>query len=260
MRSELPYQRPYDWAQVHDFLAFRAVAGVEQVDEHGYTRIAGGATISVQPIDGALELRVKGPARGVTATVRRVFHVDHDPDVIVSFFRRDPLLGPLVTRRPGLRIPGAWSVFECSVRAIVGQQVSVAAARTLLGRLVARTTHTGFPGPADVANASLEALGLTTARVRALKHLAEGFLEYELESAPAATVRSVLATVPGIGTWTIEYIALRALDDRDAFPASDLVLRRAAGDLTERELRARAEAWRPFRGYAALHLWRSTSD
>ena len=245
---------------MRDFLASRAVAGVERIDDGGYSRIASGATISVRPAGDALALHVRWPARGVTATVRRVFDLSHDPATLLAAFHRDPLLGPLVKRRPGLRIPGAWSVFECAVRAVVGQQVSVAAARTLLGRLVARTTVTGFPAPADVANAGLDQLGLTSTRVRTLRTLAEAFFEHELESADAATVRSIVGTLPGIGAWTIEYIALRALDDRDAFPASDLVLRRAAGNLTERELKARAEAWRPFRGYAALHLWRSAAD
>lgn len=260
MRLELSYLPPYDWPQVRDFLASRAVAGVERIDEDAYSRIVSGATISVSPAEDALALHVRGPARGVTATVRRVFDLAHDPATLRAAFRRDTLLGPLVQRRPGLRIPGAWSVFECAVRAVVGQQVSVAAARTILGRIVARTTVTGFPAPADVANAGLDQLGLTTTRARTLRTLAEAFLEHGLESADAATVRNVIGTLRGIGPWTIEYIALRALDDRDAFPASDLVLRRAAGNLTERELNARAEAWRPFRGYAALHLWRSTAD
>ena len=218
MRIELSYLRPYDWPQVRDFLASRAVAGVEQIDGDAYSRIVSGVTISVSPAEDALELRVRGPGRGVTATVRRVFDLAHDPATLLAAFRRDKLLGPLVKRRPGLRIPGAWSVFECAVRAVVGQQVSVAAARTILGRIVARTTVTGFPAPAEVANANLDQLGLTTIRVRTLRTLAETFLEHELESADAATVRNMVGALRGIGAWTIEYIALRALDDRDAFP------------------------------------------
>jgi AraC family transcriptional regulator of adaptative response / DNA-3-methyladenine glycosylase II len=180
-----------------------------------------------------------------------------------------------VKRRPGLRIPGAFDPFECAVRAILGQQVSVGAARTFAARLVSRVgrpiagglddlTHV-FPGPAALADGDLDGLGLTRARVGALRALARATAAGTLDfAAPAAEAAATLAALPGCGAWTAQYVALRALGEPDAFPAADLVLRRmAAGGgppVTPRALEARAEAWRPWRGYAALHLWRAASE
>ena len=189
----LAFRPPYDWTQVLDFLATRAVPGVERVDARGYARtlaIAGGhAIVCVRAVEGenALELRVRGAAPAalfqIAAAARRVFDLAADPARIAVAFRRDALLAPLVKRRPGLRIPGMWDPFECAVRAVLGQQVSVAAGRTLAARLVARIgqpiaggedglTHL-FPSPAAMAVADLDGLGITGARVRALQALAE---------------------------------------------------------------------------------------
>jgi AraC family transcriptional regulator of adaptative response / DNA-3-methyladenine glycosylase II len=279
----LAYRPPYDWEQVAGFLARRAVPGVERVDASGYARVVstpdGPAVVRVRPIAGvnALELRVEDAAPAslfpVCATARRAFDLGADPAHVARAFRRDPVLGPLVRRRPGLRIPGAWDPFECAVRAILGQQVSVAAARTLAARLVARLgepiareagdglSH-AFPSPAAVARADLAGLGLTSGRAAALRALAvavrDGAVDFDL---PADEVVRALAALPGLGDWTAQYVALRALGEPDAFPTGDLVLRRRAGrsgrPLSARELTARAEAWRPWRSYAALHLWSS---
>jgi len=198
-----------------------------------------------------------------------------DPARIALAFKPDPLLAPLVKRRPGLRIPGAWDPFECAVRAVLGQQVRVAAGRTLAARLVVRAgrliaggtdglTHL-FPSPVALACADLDGLGLTQARTAAVRALARAVIEGALDfGAPEEEVVAALVALPGFGPWTAQYVALRALGEPDAFPAADLVLRRVAAaggpPLTPCALEARAEAWRPWRGYAVLHLWRAAGD
>jgi AraC family transcriptional regulator of adaptative response / DNA-3-methyladenine glycosylase II len=224
--------------------------------------------------EDALELRVRGASPAalfqLAAAARRTFDLAADPAGIALTFEPDPLLGPLMRHRPGLRIPGAWDPFECAVRAVLGQQASVGAARTQAARLVARVgqpiadgtdglTHL-FPSPAALAGADLLGLGLTTARVAALHTLARAVTAGALDlGSPAEEVIAALAALPGFGAWTAQYVALRALGEPDAFLATDLVLRRiaAAGGppLTARAIEARAEAWRPWRGYAVLYLW-----
>jgi AraC family transcriptional regulator, regulatory protein of adaptative response / DNA-3-methyladenine glycosylase II len=276
----LSYRPPYDWDHLRDFLALRATPGVERVDEQGYARLirtdAGHAVIQVRPLAGkdALQLRVQGapPAAlfQIATAARRVFDLAADPALLVAGLESDPLLRPLVRRRPGIRIPGTWDPFECAVRAVLGQQVTVAAARTLAGRLVERvgepvvTAVSGldrlFPTPQALAAANLAGLGLTGARIAALEALglavAEGRVTFDR---PADEVVASLVELPGFGEWTAQYIALRALGEPDAFLTADLVVRRmAAGGgaaLTLKELERRADAWRPWRGYAVMHLW-----
>ncbi len=284
----LALRPPCDLEHLLGFLAVRALPGVERVDASGYARTvswdAGPVVVRVGRVSrqaaerpgvpAALELRIEGaPAAALfrlTADARRVFDLSADPSVIEAAFAQDPLLGPLVRRRPGLRIPGAWDPFECAVRAILGQQVSVAAGRTLAVRVVERAgtrlpaprhglTHL-FPTPAALAGADLSGLGLTSAREAALRALAHAVADGRLDlRAGAGQVVAGLRALPGIGDWTAQYVALRALGEPDAFPAGDLVLRRMAGTnsraLTARALAARAEAWRPWRGYAVAHLW-----
>jgi AraC family transcriptional regulator of adaptative response / DNA-3-methyladenine glycosylase II len=277
---KLGFRPPYDWAQVRGFLAARAVPGVERVDEDGYARtVAAGdahALLHVRPAahGHALQLRVRGASPralcALSSAAARMFDLAADPGLIAAAFRRDPLLAPLVRRRPGLRIPGMWDPFECAVRAVLGQQVSVAAARTFAARLVGRAgrsiaggasglTHL-FPAPAAVAELDFQGLGLTNGRVAALRALARAVIAGTLDfGAPAIDVTRALGALPGFGRWTAQYVALRALGQPDAFPDADLVLRRLASGagtpLTASALLARAEAWRPWRGYAALHLW-----
>jgi AraC family transcriptional regulator, regulatory protein of adaptative response / DNA-3-methyladenine glycosylase II len=277
---KLPYRPPYDWAQVRDFFAARALPGVERVDASGYTRAValpdGHAIIGLRPLEGedALELRVRGAAAGsllpLTSVARRVFDVAADPARIALAFGSDPRLSGLVKRRPGLRIPGAWDAFECAVRAILGQQVSVQAGRTLASRVVSRIgrpiangreglTHL-FPTPDDLLTADLRGLGMTTGRALALRELARAVAEGDLTfEEPVEDILATLTRLPGIGDWTAQYVALRALNEPDAFPASDLVLRRkaakGASPLSTRDLEDLAEAWRPWRGYAAVYLW-----
>jgi AraC family transcriptional regulator of adaptative response / DNA-3-methyladenine glycosylase II len=282
---KLAYRPPYDWSQVQTFLAARSIRGIERVDERGYARtVAAGdshAIICVRhaPDERALELRVLGAAPGalfqIASTARRVFDLAADPERIGLIFRSDRLLRMLVQRRPGLRIPGAWNVFECAVRAILGQQVSVAAAHTLAARLVSRCGRqiTGsddtlarlFPTPADLASADLDGLGLTKKRICALRALARAVASGEISfDAPVEGVLTRLCALPGIGAWTAQYVSLRALNEPDAFPSADLVLRRSVAGmgapLSAHALEARAEAWRPWRGYAAMHLWCAAKD
>jgi AraC family transcriptional regulator, regulatory protein of adaptative response / DNA-3-methyladenine glycosylase II len=278
----LAYRPPYDWSHVHDFLARRAVPGVERVDARGYARTVacadGRAVICVRPLPraNALELRVSGapPATllQISAAARRVFDLAADPARISAELADDALVGPLARRRPGLRIAGAWDPFECAVRAVLGQQVSVAAGRTFAQRLVERAgvpiesvadglTHL-FPSAAAVAAADLDGIGLTRARAATLRSLAQAVLAGRVDfSAAPEVVTGALAEVPGIGAWTAQYVALRALGEPDAMPAGDLVLRRVAAagaaPLSTQALELRACAWRPWRGYAVMHLWRA---
>jgi AraC family transcriptional regulator of adaptative response / DNA-3-methyladenine glycosylase II len=242
---------------------------------------AGHAVVCVRALDAAhaLELRVCGASPAalfpLSRSARRVFDLAADPARIAVAFQGDSLLAPLVKQRPGLRIPGAWDPFECAVRAVLDQQVGVAAARSLAGRLVSRVgrridgggdglTHV-FPTAAELAAADLAGLGLAPARVCALRALAtavaEGLIDFE---APVEEVTAALAALPGVGDWTAQYVALRGLGEPDAFPAADLVLRRVVGagaaPLSARSLESRGRAWRPWRGYAVAHLWRAAAD
>ncbi len=284
IRLVLAYRPPYDWAQIGEFLRVRAVPGLETLDDAGYARLIGAgrtpAVICVRPIPGrdALELRVSSapPAAlaPIAASVRRMFDLAADPRQVAADLGADRQLRPLLRRRPGLRIPGAWDPFECAVRAVLGQQVSVAVARTLTARLVRRLgepvstgsdalTHL-FPTAERLAGGDLDGLGITGARVRALRALACAVARgtFKFDAGPAA-VDAGLKALPGFGQWTAQYIALRAFGEPDALPEGDLVLRRMAGGaerpLTACELRRRAESWRPWRGYATLHLWCAAS-
>lgn len=280
IRLVLAYRPPYDWAQIGEFLRVRAVPGLETFDDDGYARLIRTeqthAVICVRPIPGrdALELRVRSaPPTAlvpIAAAARRMFDLAADPRQVAADLGADRQLRPLLRRRPGVRIPGAWDPFECAVRAVLGQQVSVAAARTLAARLVRRlgdpvSTGSGalthlFPTAERLADGDLDGLGITGARIRALRALARAVVQGALDfGAGPAEVDAGLKALPGFGEWTAQYIALRALGEPDALPSADLVLRRMAGGrsgpLSARQLEQRAEAWRPWRGYATVHLW-----
>jgi len=280
MTPRLAVRLPYDLQRLLAFLERRALPGVERVDASGYsrtlTRQAGPLCVHVRRAasGSGLALSAAGATPRTEALLateaRRVFDLDVDPADVAATLRADPLLRPLVARRPGLRVPGAWDPFECAVRAVLGQQVSVAAGRTLVTRLAARAgmplprptrgLTQLFPSAAAIADADLAGLGLTSARAAALRALARAAADGTIDwGAATAEVTARLVALPGIGDWTAQYVALRALGDRDAFPAGDLVLRKAAAAggpaLTARALASRAEAWRPWRGYAVIHLW-----
>ena len=271
----LDYRPPYDWDHVLAFLRARAIPGVEHVDTT-YRRIVhfGGHTgeIAVAHERGRLALAV-APAllpvlMPLVARVRRMFDLDARPDLIAAVLRRDRTLAPLVRARPGLRVPGAIDPFEASVRALLGQQVSVAAATTLAGRFAAQLgtpfrDRFRFPTADEVVAAGparIGKLGLPRARATAIhtfaREVASGALKLdapcELESFVAQLVE-----LPGIGPWTAQYLAMRALHVPDAFPAADLGVQKALRRVGARGAEARAEAWRPYRAYAVMHLWSS---
>ena len=280
------YRPPYDWTHLLHFLAARAVARIEVADKDRYARTVatpghGWAIIQVRNIhaEHVLEFRVScadaTSLLHLSSVARRVFDLASDPATIGLAFEDDPILAPLVKRRPGIRIPGVWDPLECSVRAIVGQQVSFSAGVTLLGRVVERAgqaistpinglTHL-FPSPVALMSANLTGLGLTGGRIDAIKELASAVVEGKLDfSATAEDVVRVLMSIRGIGPWTAQYVALRALGEPDAFPSADLVLRRVASD-TNRTLPApaleeRSKAWRPWRAYAVIYLWTAALD
>jgi AraC family transcriptional regulator of adaptative response / DNA-3-methyladenine glycosylase II len=276
----LSFRPPYDWDQVFHFLCAQAIPGVERVDSRGYARVVRGdhghAIISVRPISGedALELRIRGGALGVifhiASMARRMFDLAADPASIAKAFKADPLLGELVKRSPGLRIPKVWDPFECAVISVLRQYVRADAVRAAAAHLVTQigqpVTHAEdglshqFPTPADLASADLTGLHLTRACTTTLQALAHAVIAGELvldDSAEEVTV--AFASLPGVSKLAAEHFALRAFDEPDAFPASDPVLRQMASfghkALAASALELLAETWRPWRAYSAMHLW-----
>ena len=287
----LPYRPPYDWTHMLAFLRARAIGGIEWIDGDIYRRSVafesrpGSIAVAHLAREYCLQVQIRLPDdRGIAALVSGIesmFDLDADMGAIGAHLARDPLLRPMIAARPGLRRPGGWSTFEVAMRAVLGQQVSVEAGRRLLGQLVRlcgqsipagsvgdpRLKHI-FPEPAPVAQADLASLGMPDARRRALKVLAKAALADPLLFKPLATIEATvvrLCALPGIGPWTAHYIALRGLRLGDAFPASDVgLLRGAAGPDGIRpspaDLEKLAETWRPWRSYAAQHLWAADAD
>ena len=293
------FRRPFDVRGLLEFFAARALPGVEAVDSERlvYRRTIDRATLGAEAGDGVgcrhavlqadfggdRHVRVRVRAAGertigradrkaISRRVRRLFDLDANPDAIASRLGGVPELATDSRVVAGLRIPGAWSSFETAVRAVLGQQISVAGARTLAGRLVealgselppalrSEALERVFPKPDRIASFDLRTIGLPASRARALGDLSARVASGELRfGAHPQEVRRRLLALKGIGPWTVEYVAMRALGDRDAFPASDLGLRKAvdrAAPPSGEELEAMAEAWRPFRAYAAILLWR----
>ena len=285
----LGYRPPYDFEALLAFLRTRALPGVELVDEHQYARVFGPADapgwlrLSAWPGDEhalQLELHCPQPTQllPVVTRLRRMFDLDADPRAIAATLGASDVLKPLLRKRPGLRLAGGWDGFEIAVRAVLGQQVSVAAARTLATRIVQRWGEPlrtpALPGlqrlfatPAQLADADLRQIGVTTARAATIRGIARAMLDGYIDFRAEQSMDEFIArwvTLPGIGDWTAQYIAMRALSHPDAFPAADLILRRAAAgdgpELSTKALTALAEAWRPWRAYAVMHLWRSAGD
>ncbi len=284
----LSYAPPYDWPAMIGFLAARAIPGVEVVEPCRYLR-----SMDIDGCHGTVEVAPSTRRNALVATIcfaavralpaiveriRRVFDLGADVGTITAQLAEDPRLAPLIAARPGLRVPGAWDGFELAVRAILGQQITIGAARRLAAKLVAAHGEPAafdapglsavFPRPERLAAAgpvSLASLGMPRARAAALVALARAAAadphlfdaDGDLDTAVAR-----LRSLPGIGAWTAQYIAMRALREPDAFPAADVGLLRAmvgAGGArpSPAALLARAEAWRPWRAYAAQHLWTS---
>ncbi|MFN8178394.1 MAG: AlkA N-terminal domain-containing protein [bacterium] len=282
----LPYREPYEFDAILEYLGERATAGVEEVRGGVYRRTfrldgdAGVLAVRRDARAACLLLEVPIAARKrfleIAERVRRVFDVGADPASIAEHLARDPALRRSARGRPGLRVPGAWDPFELSVRAILGQQVSVAGATTLAGRLVERWgervpgadetgPHRLFPEPAVLARANVASIGMPGTRGAAIRELARRVADGTLPltwGADAEKAVQALAQVRGIGAWTVGYVAMRALGLPDAFLEGDLGVRRALakrkGELpSPSEVLVRAEAWRPWRAYAVIHLWAS---
>jgi len=277
----LSYRPPYAWDVLLDFLAARTIAGVESVAGGAYRRAvsvrtpagprAGWVVVRHRPSRHALSVTVSGDLAmavpPVLARVKRLFDLDCRPHDVAA------ALGALAEATPGLRVPGAFDGFELAVRAILGQQITVRAARTLAGRFAAALgtpavtpfddVTTTFPTPARVAQAgpaALVGIGVTSPRARAIVLMADACRSGQLVLEPGLDLESTmtaLRAIPGVGDWTAQYIAMRALSWPDAFPAADYGVKKAMGEVSPARVAARAEAWRPWRAYATMHLWRS---
>ncbi|WPN46139.1 MULTISPECIES: DNA-3-methyladenine glycosylase family protein [unclassified Pseudomonas] len=284
MKLLLAYTPPYDWAAISGFLSVRAIAGLETVVDGVYSRSIGLSGVhgmfSIQPATAdSLELTLDFPNPAATpeivARVRRMFDMDADLKAIHRRLAVDPLMARLIAERPGLRVPGAWDGLELAIRAVLGQQITVVAAIKLAGKLLAQygvplrsslpsVTHV-FPTAEVLAGADLAALGMPKSRGRTLSDVAQALLDDPrlFEPGRESGVARLLA-LHGIGDWTSQYIALRQLRDMDGFPNGDVGLINAlaaleGGPVTARQLLSRAEAWRPYRGYAAQLLWTALS-
>jgi len=286
---QLPYRKPYAFDELLRFFASRAIPGVEVVHEGRYLR-----SVTVDGVSSILDIRDGGEhiiltmhgagTRSLLPIIQRVrgmFDLDASPDDAARVLSRDKQLKRTLRKQPGIRVPGAWDGFELTIRAILGQQISVAAATTLSGRLARRygellnvsvpdlseqiVPRLIFPRPEKLLRARLGNLGIIRSRAdtirRVARHVADGKIGFDCAQSTDDFCKS-LVEIKGIGEWTAQYVAMRALKDPDAIPCSDLGLLRAF-DTPDRErmrpaeLRARAEAWRPWRAYAALLLWGS---
>jgi len=285
---KLPFRSPYDWAHLIGFLQTRAIPGIESVVDDSYRR-----TIKIDKQKGVLEVHLAPGGTHLNVNVsladtsnlqaviersRRLFDLDADSAAINAHLCGDPLLAKSIKARPGLRIPGAWDAFEIAVRAVLGQQVSVAAARTFAQRLAAtygevlKNPSTPelsylFPTPEALMDADLSAIGLTGRRIDTLRGLSRAFASGDLGLDMACDLMDIearLTALPGIGPWTAQYIAMRAFGEPDAFPTGDLGLLNAikamGTNITTRDLDKHAERWRPWRAYAAMHLWATLTD
>ncbi|HET8882803.1 MAG TPA: AlkA N-terminal domain-containing protein [Solimonas sp.] len=248
---------PFPWTALLAYFTTRLIEGFETVDATAYTRIGRGHRVQIDYDETRALLNVAsdGLTRAdATVRIEHLFRPQHDVRDAEALLARSPLLASRIARCPGFRPLGCWSAFELCVRTLIGQQVTVAAARTLLRRLIARC---GELTPAAIANSDLSALGMPGRRVAAIRGFAEavGRGEIQLDGQAWPELDARLAALPGFGPWTRAYLAIRLGRDADAFPDSDIGLLRAAGVASPRGLRALAEAWRPYRGYAATLLW-----
>lgn len=276
-RFTLSYRPPYDWDALIRFLSARATPGVEAVDAAGYRRTialggkCGWMAVTRNPDAPSLFVDVTFPDPNLLLVIveraKRMFDVGADPAAIGDQLAVDRQLRRTWLAHPGLRVAGAWDGFELTVRAILGQQISVAAATTIAGRIAGRwgtpidagSLTRIFPTPAQLADAPIEEAGVIGARARSIRALATAVAGGSLAfDAPGCL--DVLRSLPGIGDWTAQYVAMRALNEPDAFLSGDLVLRRMAGGCSARELDALSEQWRPWRAYAVLALWQAATD
>jgi AraC family transcriptional regulator, regulatory protein of adaptative response / DNA-3-methyladenine glycosylase II len=281
----LSYRPPFHWPGMLGFFESRAIPGVEFVAHgvyHSTIRInetTGVISVAHQPRDNALRLTValsdSRDLMAIVERVRRMFDLDANMTAIHDVLAADGVLERLMRKQPGLRLPGAWDPFEAAVRAVVGQQISVKGARTVIGRIAAKAgpmfesvdhpelTHF-FPTARELNACNLGMVGMPETRIRTVRALAEevdrGRFSFVVNGSLSDFIEQ-LTRIPGIGDWTAQYIAMRAMGEPDAFPAEDLGIIKALqqGDkrLTPKQIRQRAEEWRPWRAYAAMYLWHS---
>ncbi len=281
----LPYRPPFDWQRMLSFFEQRAIPGVEFVAGGAYSRTirinetTGVISVAHSTLGNALRLTValsdSRDLMSIVERVRRMFDLDANMAAIHDVLVADPLLERSVAKHPGLRLPGAWDPFEAAIRAVVGQQVSVKGARTTLGRIAAKVgsrfesadhpelTHF-FPTAHELNACDPGGLGMPEKRVRTVQALAtevdSGRLSFVVKGSLSDFIEQ-LTRIPGVGDWTAQYIAMRAMGEPDAFPAGDLgiikALRQGAKRLNLKQIRQRAEKWRPWRAYAAMCLWQS---
>jgi AraC family transcriptional regulator of adaptative response / DNA-3-methyladenine glycosylase II len=277
----LPYHEPFDWPRLLRFLDARSVAGVEAVRDDTYLRTVrigshtGWIRVSNAPNERALVVASSeslAPAQPeLVARLHHLFDLHAQPLLIAAHFARDTVLADAISRRPGLRVPGAFDGFELAARAILGQQITVKAATTIAGRFAAAfgepidTPHPELtylsPAAARVADATVDAiasLGIIQMRARSLiaiaREMESGRLTLEPGADPHAAIAQ-LVDLPGIGAWTAHYIAMRALRWADAFPKEDIAVRNALGRVSSARAEQLSQPWRPWRSYAVLHLW-----
>ncbi len=282
----LSYRPPYAWDQVLAFLRRRAILGVEEVTDSSYRR-----SISIGNVTGILSVQPSGRGkneldvslRGIEPAmlghavrrVRRMFDLDADPLAIAEHLSRDERLAPIVSAFPGMRLPLTWDAFEAVARAVVGQQISVSAAITILGRLAQRsgrsidcgTITRVFPTPRNVARADLSGMGIPGSRLRCLVAAARAIIGRTLNldgSVPPEETEMELQSIPGIGPWSARYVALRGLGEPDAFPESDLGIAKALDALgypaDRRRRQAQLSLLSPWQGYAAIYLWQALAQ
>jgi AraC family transcriptional regulator of adaptative response / DNA-3-methyladenine glycosylase II len=267
---DVGYRPPFDWSGILGFLRARAIAGIETIDENRYARVVKigehRGRVSVSPVKGKNALRVELSTSltpvlpAVLARVKRLFDLGAHPQLIEDRLGEDPLLRPMVRANPGLRVPGAFDGFEMALRAVLGQQISVRGATTIAGRFVAAFDGLDAGRIADAGNPAIRALGLTNARAECVLGLARAAADGRVRLEPCADVASAMAALkelPGIGEWTAQYIAMRALGWPDAFPHTDLGVIKALGVKAERRILEMSAAWSPWRAYATMHLWKS---
>ena len=282
----LNYVPPYNWEEILHFLSLRIIDGIEYIAKNCYhrsfcfARASGHIAVAHEPEKHALRVMIETSSTialpSLVSRIRRVFDLDADITSIEDYLSQDKKLSPLIVKRRGLRLPGAWDHFEMGVRAILGQQVTLAAARKLASHLtVSYGMKTGFsscleyffPTAEDVLKADLSQLKMPGARKKTLQNWSHMFTEPSFHETSPSLDQIILRlkSIRGIGEWTAHYIALRAFRETDAFPASDVGLLRVAETWsgqrpTPEELGAIAEKWRPWRAYAAQHLWAEDAE
>lgn len=276
---------PFNFRQVTGFLKPRAIPGVEVVDDDIYSRsiaidgVSGFFTASFSEADQCVRLDIHFPDHDqlplIADIAKKIFDLKAPARMIDSHLKKDGFLNSLVAQRPGIRVPGSFNAFELCVRAIIGQQISVKGATTLIGRIAAGygrklnipnpfgLTYL-FPSPEKLANADFKGIGLTNARIATIQHLSAAVLDSRVSFHAAiapSELRKALLEIKGIGEWTAQYILMRTIKYPEAMPCSDLGLLKAVSSdkipATEQQLKKMALPWKPWQAYAAMHLWSS---